>query len=336
MSRPQLINGNSMNKTGMKRYVKPILRFVISFGAIGLILFFFRKQLPAVFANLSGANPGYFLVAVGIFLLGLIAVAIRLQLVLNVHETRLSVLKVYYMNLVALFFNNVLPSSVGGDMVKAYYIYKSSNGNVATFSAVVVDRLFGLVTMIGIGVTAIFLFDQALASPKILSSVVILAAMTVVLGVIIFNSKIVDTLCSLRVPFIPMVLLDKLRNIYQAMHYYRDHKGLIIGCIFLTILGQVSFVFTNFMLAKSLAIDISLGFFFYFVPIILIMGIAPSINGIGVREATYLFYLTGFTTTDKALALSLFTSFFMIFVGIIGGVIYAFVGGLPAIRDMSE
>jgi uncharacterized membrane protein YbhN (UPF0104 family) len=60
------------------------------------------------------------------------------------------------------------------------------------------------------------------------------------------------------------------------------------------------------------------------------MGGAPSVNGIGVREATFLFYLTEFTTSEKALALSLLTTFFMIFVGIIGGIIYAFKGGVGA------
>jgi uncharacterized membrane protein YbhN (UPF0104 family) len=100
------------------------------------------------------------------------------------------------------------------------------------------------------------------------------------------------------------------------------------NCFFLTILGQVSFIIVNFLLANSLSIDIPLGFFFFFVPILLIMGVAPSVNGIGVREATFLFYLTEFTTPEKALALSLLTTFFMIFVGILCGIIYAFKGGI--------
>ena len=86
----------------------------------------------------------------------------------------------------------------------------------------------------------------------------------------------------------------------------------------------------SFLLAKSLSIDIPLSFFFFFVPILLLMGVAPSVNGIGVREATFLFYLTEFTTSEKALALSLLTTFFMILVGIIGGIIYAFKGGISS------
>jgi uncharacterized protein (TIRG00374 family) len=318
----------------MKQYVQFAARFVISFGAIAVILYLFREQLPEVFAHLRRADLPLFGAAVILFLAGLISVAFRLQLVLQVHTAHLSVFQLYYMNLVALFFNNILPSHAGGDMVKAYYIYRGANNNVAAFGGVVIDRLFGLVTMVGIGVSAIFLFGDAASSPKIFSSVLILAFLTIAICFVLFNKKIVDILCRLRVPFLPGAWLAKLREIYQAMHYYRDRRRLVAICIALTIVGQVSFVFTNYFLARSLGMDIPLGFFFYFVPIILILGLTPSINGIGIREAMYLFYLTGFASSDQALALSLLTSFFMVFVGILGGVLYAFKGGIPAVREM--
>ena len=98
----------------------------------------------------------------------------------------------------------------------------------------------------------------------------------------------------------------------------------------LTLAGQITYIVVNYLLARSLAIDIPLAFFFFFVPILLLMGVAPSVNGIGVREAIFLFYLTEFTTPEKALALSLLTTFFMILVGLISGVIYAFKGGLSS------
>ena len=320
----------------MSRFVRSLARFFISFAAITTILYLFREQLPAVIAQLVTADPGYFALAVIIFFTGLIATSFRLQLVLKVHEADLSLIHLYYMNLVALFLNNILPSHAGGEMVKAFYIYRGANNNVAAFSGVVIDRLFGVVTMIGIGLMAIIFYDQALAAPKILNSLIMLTVFTVVLFVVLFNKRIVDTLCSVRLPLIPAKWLDKLRVIYQAMHYYREHKAIVVNGILLTLIGQVAFVFTNYLLARSLAIEIPLGFFFYFVPIILVLGLAPSVNGIGVREAAYLFYLTSFASAENALALSLFTSFFMIFVGIVGGVLYAFKGGVPTMKEMTD
>lgn len=309
------------------------LRFAISFGLMGTILYYFRAQLPTVFQYLKDVNPGYFAAAVIVFFVGLIAVAYRLRFVIQVHGTKLSLAAAYYVNLIALFFNNVLPSTVGGEMVKAYYLYKDSKGSVSVFSAVVVDRLFGLVTMLLISISTIFFLDTAQGSHKIMGSIVMMSAATVTLAFVIFNRRIVDGLCQLHIPFLPAVFLEKIREVYRAMYKYREHKGIIGNCFALTVMGQTTYILANFLLARSLAMDIPLGFFFFFVPILLIMGVAPSVNGIGVREAIFLFYLTEFTTTEKALALSLLTTFFMIFVGIIAGIIYAFKGGLDSGKE---
>jgi uncharacterized protein (TIRG00374 family) len=318
----------------MRKYVRPLARFTISFVIISLVLYLFRDQLPVVLTHLYKADLLSFALAVAVFMAGLIGTAFRLRLVLRVHGAELPVTHLYYMNLIALFFNNILPSHAGGDMVKAYYIYRGARRNVAAFSGVVIDRLFGLVTMVCIGGAAIVVVDRGLASPKIVSSLVLLTAVIGCVFVVLFNKGIVDFLCRVRLPLVPAALLDKLRDIYQAMHLYRGHTTIVTAGLLLTLIGQVAFVFSNYFLARSLAIDIPLEVFFYLVPIILIVGLTPTINGIGVREATYLYYLTGLTTTDKALALSLFTSFFMVFIGMIGGVLYAFIGGRTSINEM--
>lgn len=309
---------------------KTVLRFAVSFGLMGVILYLFRAQLPTVFKYLREVQPLYLALALGVFFAGMIAIAYRLRLVIQVHDTRLSAGAAYYVNLIALFFNNVLPSSVGGEMMKAYYLYKNSEGSVSVFSAIVVDRLFGLITMLLISISTIFFFDSGLGSHKIMGSIVMLTAATVTLAIFIFNRRIVDILCQVHIPLLPAIFIEKIREIYRAMYEYREHKGIFGNCIALTVVGQTAFIIANYLLARSIAIDIPLGFFFFFVPILLIMGVAPSVNGIGVREATFLFYLTEFTTAEKALALSLLTTFFMILVGMIAGVIYAFKGGLAA------
>ncbi len=309
------------------------LRFGISFGLMGGILYLFRAQLPAVFNTLRALDPLYFVLAVAVFFVGMVSVAYRLRFVIGVHGTPLSVGAAYYVNLIALFFNNVLPSSVGGEMMKAYYLYKNSRGNVSVFSAVVVDRLFGLVTMVLISISTIFFFDSAQGSHKIMGSIVMLTAATVTVGIFMFNRKIVDTLCELHIPLLPALFIEKIREIYRAMYQYRAHKHIFATCIGLTLAGQTTFIIANYLLARSLGMDIPLAFFFFFVPILLIMGIAPSVNGIGVREATFLFYLTEFTTSEKALALSLLTTFFMILLGMISGVVYAFKGELEPLTE---
>jgi len=71
---------------------------------------------------------------------------------------------------------------------------------------------------------------------------------------------------------------------------------------------------------------ISLQFFFFFIPISSISPCCPFHQRRGGPEATYLFYLREFTTPDQALALALLTTFSLMLIGVIGGLVYAFSG----------
>ncbi|MCF6289390.1 MAG: flippase-like domain-containing protein [Desulfobacterales bacterium] len=325
----------NQEKVGKKKknWLPQVLRFVVSFGAIGLVFYLFRAQLPAVFNHLATVEPRFFCMAVATYLGGLVSTAFRLQLVFKAQDTRISLGNAYYVNIIALFFNNVLPSSLGGEMVKAYYLYRNTNRSLVAFSAVLVDRLFGLATLALIGAAAVLFFDRSLVPPRILGSLGVIIVVTCVAAFILFNQRMARVLSTARVPLVPLFILEKLRQIYLAMHHYRGRREIVASCFLLTIIGQVSYVATTYLLARGLGLDIPFSLFFFLVPILLMITVAPSVNGIGVREATFLFLLANYTTPDKALALSLLTTFFLIFVGLGGGVVYAFKGGLRGTDD---
>ena len=326
----------NQEKAEKKKWLPRVLRFVVSFSAIGLVFYLFRKQLPAVFNHLASVEPRFFFMAVATYLGGLVSTAFRLQLVFRAQDTRISLGNAYYVNIIALFFNNVLPSSLGGEAVKAYYLYRNTNRSLVAFSAVLVDRLFGLATLALIGGAAVLLFDRSLVPPRILGSLGVIIAVTCVAAIILFNQRVARVLSTVRVPLVPLFILEKLREIYLAMHHYRGRQEIVATCFLLTIIGQVSYVGTNYLLARGLGLDIPLSLFFFLVPILLMITVAPSVNGIGVREATFLFLFANYTTPDKALALSLLTTFFLIFVGLAGGVVYAFKGGLKGTDDRGQ
>ena len=104
-----------------------LLRYVISFGAIVLILYMFRKELPQVGALLQSVSIPQFLLAFWLFAVCLFIISIRLRVLLAVHAIDLSLPRVYYASWLSIFFNNLLPSSLGGDAVKAFYLFKKSS-----------------------------------------------------------------------------------------------------------------------------------------------------------------------------------------------------------------
>ncbi len=95
-------------------------------------------------------------------------------------------------------------------------------------------------------------------------------------------------------------------------------KALGLACI-----NQVIFGFSWYLVAKALHQDIPIIYFLIFVPLLCVASSFPSIGGLGVRE-TGAAYLLGKIGVDSGIAvsISLINYFFMIAIGIIGGIIY--------------
>ena len=66
--------------------------------------------------------------------------------------------------------------------------------------------------------------------------------------------------------------------------------------------------------------------FFLVVPIAAFASMLPSINGLGVREGAFVYFLRGIITPEKAFAISLLWLFQLFIVSFIGGFIYLFKG----------
>ena len=90
-------------------------------------------------------------------------------------------------------------------------------------------------------------------------------------------------------------------------------------------IGQVFFVVAVFMLAKSIGVhNLPLGIFFLLIPIVGVLGMAPSLSGHGVREAGLVYMFKDYIPADIAFALSLLALAMLLGVSLIGGLIYAF------------
>ena len=86
--------------------------------------------------------------------------------------------------------------------------------------------------------------------------------------------------------------------------YWRD-KGLILACLALSVLLQIIIVGCHIAVGLSLGLtQIPLWYYFVFYPSVAVLGfITPSVNGLGVREWAYTYFLT-LVAVDKSTALT--------------------------------
>jgi hypothetical protein len=306
-----------------------ILRFVISFAAIGVIAYIMRGKIHESMAILRHEVVwGWFALAIAGYFAGLAIIAVRLQWVFRVQDIHMTFRECFHLGFVGLFYNLFLPSAVGGDVAKAVYAYKHSGKKVASATSVMLDRLLGFLATILMACFGLMCFS------KEVETAYIDYAVYGALGVIVFLTAFFASRRFARIfkglaCFIPSEKWKaKLVEIYHAIYGYRHHQGAVLVAVLLSFVGQAVFISTNYWLSCALSADINFWKFFILIPVISIVSMAPSIGGLGVREASVLYLFSRYLPPERALALTLLMDIVIYSFSIGSGIWYAFRGGL--------
>lgn len=306
-----------------------ILRFVISLAAIGLIVFFMRDKLHEAMAILRNEVRWIWIAAaVGGYFIGLAIIAVRLQWVFRVQNIHMGFRDCYYLGFVGLFYNLFLPSAVGGDVARAYYAYKHSGKKVESATSVLLDRLLGFFATILIAASGLLYFSKEVENAYI-DYAVYGACAVLAFAVAFFASRRFARLFKGLAKLIPSERWRlRMAEIYHAIYGYRHHHKAVLMAILLSFLGQAVFITTNYWVAKSLGADIAYWKFFVLIPVISIVSMAPSIGGLGVREASVLYLFSRYLPAERALAYTVLSDILIYSFSVGGGILYAFCGGL--------
>lgn len=107
-----------------------------------------RASFSEILAAFSSASIPLLLAAYALTVVGTMLTVSRWRLLLRAQGAPLPFLRLLHSYLVAMFFNNFLPSTVGGDASRAYDCYRMTGGNRRAMSSVVLDRLLGLLALL--------------------------------------------------------------------------------------------------------------------------------------------------------------------------------------------
>lgn len=234
-------------------------------------------------------------------------------------------LNAYQYFLIGMFYNNILPSSIGGDVARVYLFYKETDELYKVSSAIILERLIGLITTIIIFLVAFLFWGHLLKGYMFLYYAL---AVGIVVGFtifIIFNPLFFKVLARKNNNFLNPIF-KTIEKFLLAMQAFKGEKKVILKLFLLSFLYQVADIFIAFLLAKLLHINISFSYFLLFIPIVYIITLLPiTINGLGLREniIVYLFSLVG-VLTSSALLLSLLIYLDRVIKGLVGGIVLLF------------
>jgi len=304
-----------------KNILSFILRTFVSVTLILILLYIMRDKYGEILKTLKGTNVSIFGFAFFVFAGALSLASFRLKLIIEAGEN----LKIRFREAISLtyigyFFNNFLPTAIGGDVVKAYYLAKKSRDKMSSYTSVFIDRVVGLVTMIFMATVALLLVPGQIVDEKVRRMIYLITAIAV-LGIVFLMNKNFARKFSALLHFVRPIE-EKLKNAYNSIHVYKHHTELLIQSLAISVISQLLFFATIGILAAGIGIHIPPLQILLRMPIISAMSMLPSINGLGLREGSTVLLFGPLIGKETAFAVSILWLLILFIASIIGGLIY--------------
>ncbi len=280
------------------------------------------------------------LVALG-YLLNLVMVALNsvrwgeLVKPLGVHVSFMRLTGYYF---VCMFFNNFMPTSIGGDVMRVFDLSKHTGKKSSAMASIMVERLLGLYALFPISIIAFLLLGPSLPDRDLflLAEAGMLALF--VAGTVLIRRRTLRMLVPLLGPVRAWLeksgLPDRMRRLYDFLDHYKEDRGAVFRAAALSVLSRVVWIYGCYVFSLAINLDVDPLVFFLMMPVVEVGRMLPiSLAGIGIREGLLVFILARFgVEATPAIVLSLIIYGVFLLNGLIGGVVYGVRGFLSPAR----
>ncbi|MEO0102512.1 MAG: lysylphosphatidylglycerol synthase transmembrane domain-containing protein [candidate division WOR-3 bacterium] len=303
----------------------PIIRILIALLIIYLLL---RKiNLKSALILLLRVDPLWLSLAFLAFFLFVFISVIRWKILLDAKELFFSnryLLKVYF---ISLFFNNLLPTAIGGDVMRVAYTNKKKEGGISQALAVTFfDRVIGFVGLFAFALITTFLFflfrnpggGEYLTLN--LFGFLLLFALTALL--ISDQAYRLFRRVWLKLKF--WRLGEKIDSFAAKLKDFAKNLSALFSSFLLSLLVQLFLSLVWYFSGLAIGKPISPLYYFLYIPLINVITMVPiTFGGLGIREGSfvYLFQRVGLTK-EEAMGVSLLFLFANYLHSLIGGLIF--------------
>ena len=214
------------------------------------------------------------------------------------------------------FFSLCLPSSIGGDVIKAYRVGDTTQRRLLAGCSVLADRLTGLSALGVLAGTALAANKYGLGLAGALG--VALALLAGVLGVFWLGLQSIDRIMNL------LPEAHRARAFLAQLLPYQQRPLLIMQAVGWSFVVQVGGAVVVALMARTLRVDLPLVVWFSVVPLVALLMVLPvSIGGFGMRENAMEILLGEHgVAKDQAIAVALLWGLGTILTGLVGGALF--------------
>jgi hypothetical protein len=290
----------------------------------GLIYFVLRNvELDSLSNRIETLSPSFFVgAALLVFFQNAIVVTWRWERVVAAIDAALPPWRLLKTVVITLFFNQVLPSTVGGDGMRVWLLRGLGRPIGLAFRSVLIDRLLGFLGLLLLAMIGALYLLATLENP----------GPAWVIALVSLGGLIVIVTAPWVVRLLGWLPIDAVRRNLTAVAKEVDivvqSKRRLLQLVGVSILGQLALSGAIVLLADGLGVPLDPVGAFAVVPGVMIVSAIPiSIAGWGLREGTMVvgLGLLGVSQGDAALVSIAFGLLLLIF-GLLGGLLWLMQG----------
>lgn len=271
--------------------------------SLGLLTFLFTKvDIRSVLETLRDLQGGFFGLAMISYFSLQFAGIFRWRIMVHVQGYGHAYGRLATFYFAGLFFNLFLPTSIGGDLSRCYYLADSRSDVLRAMTTILADRASGMIALMSIA--AVALIESSIVIPGWMMAITTGGAVLLLLGLLI-----------------PFIYPRFFRRFALPYRYWENPRFMAVS-LAVSFFIQLSVVLINVFIGQAVGVNIPLAFYFVFTPLVNVAGMIPiSLNGLGVREGAYVYFLAqAGIDTPQALAFAIVWLILITSMSALGGI----------------
>jgi glycosyltransferase 2 family protein len=306
---------------------------VLLTGAL-LALLFRNFDWTLFRAAFSHTPVWFYFVSFGVLVVGQGLYVFKWGLVLGTMGLRVPFWKLAEQYLLGTFFNNFLPTMIGGDAARVYYLGREE-GYATVATSVFVDRGLGFLSLAACGSLLVWWLDFTTPAFIVARQVLTVLFVVLVAGLAAaFTFRLAPVVALLRrMPLVGRVA-ETVELVRKRGRPLRSRPGIILAVLLAGLLYSVPFGWVYqlyFRLSAGLVVPY-LAILLVFVAIAILSNIPISVNGIGLREQLhYLLFASLGVSKELAVGISVIVFSQFLVLSVFGGLVWLRLRARPSL-----
>ena len=311
-----------------RKSTKKWLKFAFRLGCTVLLFAVLFKSFAwsTLFTTLTRLDVAIVLIGLIVGVFGVIVSSYQWKNLLNGEQIHIDLARLINLYFVGIAFNHFLPTGMGGDVVKAYYVSREGGSNATSASAVLMSRVTGLFGMFIVSISALLIWHTSFSRQIVIPFLLLILAVCTAIAFAVFSVSILPRFFKGRWAQWP--IFASIISLGNALSVSIRRPRSMGSATLFGVLFHIETCLNYYIYAVALHMNVPLSFYLVAIPFVTLVAFLPiSINGFGLRESVFVY---AFSIIHIPTATSLLLAFLVdlqtLLFGIIGGGIYLAMG----------